>query len=216
MTYTRVTADDFAKKVRSGHYRKAVDANRAIGKSALSDGDKRKCAKVIAEHFGAEASPPVLPATTKKKASVKRRPAKKAKRPAAKKKKASKKAAKKKTTKKAAKHAGKGNSKPSTKSMFQVNRSDLSDIKLADQQIGTLTQAVHAMKLAKEADTDVKLGSGPQSAADALSAVVKRVHSRVLEAGMEEDPPAAPIEGNEDSGAPVRFAATAPKDDPAG
>jgi hypothetical protein len=205
MSYKRVTAESFIEKVRTGKYKAAVDASRAIKKSALSDEDKARCERAITAYFS-KARPAAAAAAAKKKTTKKPAKKKKAAKKKASKKKAAKapakKAAKKKTVKKAPakkKKTKKGKRRPNARAakpasitegngLFSGTAAALNEIQVNDGHVGTLTQSLRAMKMAKDIDPKVEFGPGPQSAVDAIDAIVDKVHNTVRGSAETTDP----------------------------
>jgi signal recognition particle GTPase len=204
MSYTRVTADQFILKVQGGKYKRAVDAQRAIGKSALSDDEKASCYKAIDEYdfSGSKAR-----AQKKKTGKSKKKATKAVKKKATKKKVAKKKTAQKKkatkkkstkgaTKKKKATRAATASTPAPTNSkgvpLFQDTEKSLAEINLASEQVGTIAQSLKAMQMAKEVNPEIDMGTGPQSAADALTTIVKNVHESARAGGDAAESPNTP------------------------
>lgn len=67
--YTRMDFAAFKKNLSEGKYKVAVGAKRALGKSGLTDEEKSKAGKLIASHFGVEATPVKAPKAAKSTAT---------------------------------------------------------------------------------------------------------------------------------------------------
>jgi hypothetical protein len=184
MSYDHVGVDQFITKLKDGRYSGAANAQRAVGKSSMADADKAKCYRAIEKHFPKDGSAPPAPKAVKaaKKKSV---AAKKKKAAAPTKAKKKKSAAKKKATKKAAK-------KKTAKSRQPQPSAD-SKVETQGKQISLLATAIDSMKKAKEVNPKVDVGPGPQSAVDALGAIIDQIHNDVRGAEVlsKEDQAAA-------------------------
>jgi hypothetical protein len=134
--------------------------------------EKSKCYKAIDKHFGVEAAPKAgkkkaAKKATKKKAATKAAPKAKAAAKGGKKKAAKGKAAKKKAAK------GKAAKAP------DVDADALAQLHLASERIGTISQAIAAMKAAKEAYPELDTQEGAKAAGAALTDIVQGVHKTV-------------------------------------
>jgi hypothetical protein len=187
--YTKVTPASFAERLKAGKYKNSTAAKRAIAKCALSNKDKGKCLIAIDKHFDSTAKAPAKKKVTKRKVQ---KPAKKGKVRASTAKKAVKKAAKKKKSakKKAAarrparRRASRSNHKPKDPQPFDSNQEELSRISLSKERVGTLTQAIKAMQMAKEVNPDLDTTRGTQAAQDALTGVVEEVSQQMQQPSL--------------------------------
>jgi hypothetical protein len=68
------TADQFIEQVKNGKYETKVNAQRAAGRTRLSDGEKKKAFAFLDKHFGVDAAPAsTTPKTSKRLAKVSRK-----------------------------------------------------------------------------------------------------------------------------------------------
>jgi hypothetical protein len=184
MPYNPVGVDQFVSRLRAGQYEKASNALRAIGKTTMSDAEKKKCRDAINSHFGAKA-----PAAAKGKAkAVKKAPRKQmaaeapkrrgrppknataaAAAPAPKAPKAPKAApVKTKATRAPRKPKAETRSVPAP-----------TNLEVQGERINYLATSIEAMKRAKDLNAGIDLGPGPQLAAEALSAIIKQIHADI-------------------------------------
>jgi len=171
MAYTKMTVADFKKKLNGGHYANPTGARRGVGKADLSDDEKAKCYKAIDKHFDVSAAPKAAKKTAKKKAAKKAAPT-----PAAPKVTAE---APKNGKKKAAKKIVKKTGKKRAARTPEVDVDALAQLHLASERIGTISQAISAMRQAKEAYPELDTQEGATAAGAALTDIVQSVHQTV-------------------------------------
>jgi hypothetical protein len=70
--------------------------------------------------------------------------------------------------------------KPRNLPPHQVNEAAVDEIDLANRRVGTITQALEALKAAKEASPDVDTKAGAAAATAALTDIMRGVHTSVL------------------------------------
>lgn len=169
MAYTKITPALFAESLKAGKYKDGTAAKRAIAKCQLKEKDKAKCLAAIDAHFPKSAAPKAAP-SKKKAVKVARKKAPKAAGPS------KKKVAKKKAAKKP---APRNNHKGASKKHFDSTEAELAQISLAKERVGTLTQAIQAMKLAKDVNPNLDTKRGTQAIQDALTGVVEGVQQRI-------------------------------------
>jgi hypothetical protein len=181
--YTKVTAATFEQDLTSRKYSTPSAAKIALGKcKELSESAKTKCAQSIAAHFNNLATPSSAPA--KKRTAVKHSGPRKL--PAVRDTGVKAREIKQgvvedaernkvvhtkplKISKKAAVEKG-------TKS-FGVTRQELSSLGLAKERVGTLTQALAAMQLAKAVNPQLDTILGTQTVQDALTGIVTELRA---------------------------------------
>jgi hypothetical protein len=193
MSYDKITPESFIAKMDGGAYKTAGAARRAVGRSALTDEGKAKCYKAISAKFEGGTTTATPPATVPAPAPRSRSSKKKKKKKAAK-----KKVAKKAQATKAPRKQSAGR-KLSKKKMFDSNEEQLSKIHLAKERVGTIVDAINAMRAAKEVNPELDTDKGAESAQKALTSILEDVHQSVI----------APEDGGNNQGAPTGFAAAA-------
>jgi hypothetical protein len=184
MAYTKMTVADFKKRLASGDYKDATGARRGAGKADLTGEEKDQCRRAIDKHFGVEASAPAKKAPKKVKAAPKKPAAKVA---------TNGKAAHKDNgaTKVAAKapKAPKGTRGPKKNRAAAANDPEdqrlLAQLHLANERIGTITQAVDTMKKAKEVYPELDTKQGMTAAQGALTSIVEGV-DRQLQGKLDD------------------------------
>lgn len=217
MSYTKMQPSDFISKLESGGYDSATAARRAVGKSAFNDAGKKKCYAAIDAKFGNGSPKAAAKKTTKAPAAKAKKTAAAPKAKAAKAAKAAapKAAAATKKTAKAAAPQQARKPRESAKSLG-VSSSALEELGLAESRVGTITQALKALQMAKEVAPNINLDDHAKGAADALSDVVQGIHTNVIGSQAEQKQQtlphvdAAPSNGAVDPAVASRFAATAP------
>lgn len=70
--------------------------------------------------------------------------------------------------------------KPAVGPTIEVNKIALAEIELADKRVGTITQALAALTVAKEASPEVDIKAEAAAASAALGDIIKGIHSNVL------------------------------------
>lgn len=68
--YTKLDLKTFKTRLADGHYANATGARRGVGKSELTDDEKKKAYKAIDEHFGTSSEPAPKAAGTKRTAKA--------------------------------------------------------------------------------------------------------------------------------------------------
>lgn len=177
MAYSKMTVADFKKKLGDGHYANPTGARRGAGKADLDDADKAKCYRAINKHFNVEDEPTAAKSDGKKKAGV----AKVAKK-LAQVVKLGLTATPKRVIEPIAVPAGKKAAAPAKKRLAKVADVDvdaLAQLHLAAERIGTISQAIAAMKAAKEAYPDLDTRTGATAAGAALTDIVHGLHNAV-------------------------------------
>lgn len=242
MVYQRMGVDSIIEKVKQGGYKTHIAATRGLGKARISPEEKAKVQKAIDAHFkssgpllsgaGSNTPPPPIPTSAGPKRTAAGTASKKktSKKKTSKKKKAApkKKAASKKNSKPHPKKAAAGKRKkgtavkarrpqgasavPQPTTEESVSRQELAGIHLANERIGTISQAINAMKVAKEVHPKVNLEELSQAAVDALTGIVHGVAHNYSTESADLDPKLAEVfhktsgAGNEgppvDSGTP--------------
>lgn len=186
MSYKKMGVEGIIEKVKSGGYKNVTGALRGLGKSNISDAEKEKARKFIEKHFGAtgkaaskatkKATKKVVKAAPKKKTSSKKKASKKEAAKKAVKKVATKAAS---TTRRAPETATrkprkpKGKRSPSTAK--NVTEEQLAEIHLANERVGTIAQAINAMRVAKELSPKIDAEELSQTAVDTLTGIVKSI-----------------------------------------
>lgn len=198
--YTKLTKETFVERLKAGTYANDVAAKRGLGRAALSKAAKLVCLDAIEKHFNGK----------KGKASKKKAPAKKAA------KKAEGKAAAKAGTKKKtfarrrSPRPGPSAAAPTpvatvedTSWMSEEMQEKLAQVHLARQQIGTIAQAIGAMKLAKEVHPDLDVTEGSEASQRILTHAVSTLEGTVESAsnGARSEP--APNNAPQSAEAPV-------------
>jgi hypothetical protein len=159
MSYTKMTTGDFISKLENGGYKTSTAAKRAVGKAKFNDAGKDKCYKAIGGHFGETSkAPPKKSKGAKKSTSKKKTPAAKSKA---------------------------RNPAPPGQSLGLFNQTELAlqELEIAKQQVGTIVQAIQAMKSAKEAYPDLDTKGGAEVAQAALTGIMQGVHAGVRAGG---------------------------------
>ena len=178
MAYSKMTVADFRKKLAGGHYQNHTGARRGVGKADLDEAEKAKCYRAINKHFGVEDETKAAKKGGKKKASkkatAKKVPAKKAAAKAAAEPKAAKVTPPKVSKKRAAKSG-----KTRAAQVTDVDVDAMAQLHLAGERIGTISQAIAAMKAAKEAYPELDTQEGATAAGAALTDIVQSVHKTV-------------------------------------
>ena len=187
MAYTKMTVADFKKKLKDGEYETATGARRGIGKTAFSEEEKTACHRAIDKHFGEEAAPKKAgPTSGKKVAKAAAKPVKAIKagavepvaavvtEPTDGKKKAA--------VSKRGRRAAVATSVPTN------DVEAMAKLHLAKERIGTITQAIDAMKKAKEAYPDLDTKEGAGAAGAALTDIMQGIHKTVKGEQLELDP----------------------------
>lgn len=168
MAYQKMTLADFKEKLKGGQYKDATGARRGAGKADLSKDEKEQAYKAIDKHFGDSAT---KKAPAKKEKATSKRAAKKAA--------SNGKAAHANgvsETKKAASGPGRGRKRSAEATVSSEDSAALAMLHLANERIGTISQAIDAMKRAKEAYPDLDTEPGMVAAAGAVTDIVKGVH----------------------------------------
>lgn len=163
MSYSKISPESFISKLAAGDYKNAGAARRAVGRSSLSDAGKKLCYTAIADHFK-DTETPAPPARQARKKVAK---------------KVVKKVGKKKAAR-APKTNAKGKAPKSEKPMFNSTEEQLAKIHLAGQRVGTIVQAIRAMKEAKEVSPELDTDAGAQQAQSALTSIMAEVHDDVV------------------------------------
>lgn len=183
MAYEPMTVEKMLAKIKAGDYETAGAARRGIGKlKDVNNAGKEKIYAAVAAHFGAEADTKVAAKATKAPKTPK-----------------APKTAKQTSSKQVAKKSGRtvvGAGLPApTGSDATIEM--LAQIHLAKERVGTIAQAIAAMKAAKDINSTIDLGNGPQIAASAISTILNDVRTTVGSA-FATDPSEVPEESPAD------------------
>lgn len=170
MSYSKMTVEDFKKRLKNGDYKDATGARRGAGKADLSDAEKDQCRKAIDAHFGTKTP------TSTTKASPQKKPKAESKKVA---KAASGNGHAKSAKKTAAKPAGRKTRSSSTKDLAQASPDSESGymvrLHLAKERVGTISQAVDTMQRAKLVHPQLDTAEAMTSAGSALHDIIKSV-----------------------------------------
>jgi hypothetical protein len=186
MAYEAMTVEKMVAKIKAGGYDSATAVRRGIGKlKDVNNAGKEKIQAAVEAYFGADAAPKSAKAGKAPKAP---------KAPKAVKQTSAKQVAKK-AGRKAAAHAVEP---ASSAGSFDATPDMLAKIHLAGERVGTIAQAIAAMKAAKDINSNIELGDGPQIAAEAINSILSDIQTTVTTAlgnavPEEDHAPEAPV-----------------------
>lgn len=186
MSYRKMTVEDFKLKLKNGEYQNATGARRGAGKADLSEGDKAACYRAIDAHFGTESASP----KAEKKQAVAKKPKAQSKKVEAKRTNGKSEPAEA-TAKKGPGRGRRRAQQPVTTSL-EIDNNALAQVHLANERIGTITQAIDAMKKAKEAYPALNTEHMATTAVNALTDIMQGVHT-TLKSNLQLDPHAAEL-----------------------
>jgi hypothetical protein len=182
--YQKVTPAKFRARLKDDQYASLTGARRAIGRmSEWSDGQKARARKDAEAYFPEEGSAP--PKKAGKKSVAKKKTAKKvAKKIVAKK-------AKAKSKKAAAKAKPKGGALARQQARNKRKKSPsapaVDSVQQANMKVGTITQALESMRVAKELGAgDTEVAQGAKKAQQALTSIVEDLCGAAAQAPLSE------------------------------